>query len=225
MQQKIFLGFILTLVIVVFIPIYWVTEPGRQAAARERLKTEAVARGAELYASHCASCHGASGEGSIGPALKNSPLDEKVMVKVISRGVPGKPMPALAEEEGGPLKAYQINDLVTFIKNWEPPLETSSNPPKVPVPTPAPVTAPVSPSINTGELFAGKCAACHGAKREGISGLGPALTPESLGQVSAAEVQETISEGRLAKGMPPYKNIFNQEEIDSLVQLLKIISP
>ncbi len=42
MQRKIFIGLALTLVIVIFIPLYWVTEPGRQEAALARQQAEEV---------------------------------------------------------------------------------------------------------------------------------------------------------------------------------------
>lgn len=226
MQQKILLGLVLTLIIVIFIPVYWATESGRQEAARERLKTEAVARGAGLYASHCGSCHGSAGEGRIGPALKDSPLDENVLEKVIARGIPGTAMPASAQEEGGSLKEHQIKDLVTFIKNWDQSLiEAPSATPAALVPVPAPPQTPIPSSINAGELFAVKCAVCHGANREGTPGLAPALTPEILDPLSAAEVREALAEGRPAKGMPPFKGILSAEEIDALVQFMKNVLP
>lgn len=231
MQQKIVIGLILTLVIVIFIPYYGLTEPGRQQAARERLTSEAVARGAAIYALHCASCHGASGEGLVGPALKNSPLDKPTMVKTISRGIPETLMPAFADTEGGPLKANQIDDLVTFIKNLglssAAPAPPTTTPPATPSPTPTPMPAPTStPSpVNAGELFSAKCALCHGATRAGITGLGPALNPTSLAAVGINEVRGTITDGNLAKGMPPFKSILTSEEIDALAQFVKNVSP
>ena len=81
MQQKIWIGLILTLIIVIFIPVYWAMEPGRQETARLRQQTEAAKRGAELYRSGCATCHGAQGEGRVGPALKGTRLDDKTLQK------------------------------------------------------------------------------------------------------------------------------------------------
>ncbi|MAF84939.1 MAG: hypothetical protein CL875_00395 [Dehalococcoidales bacterium] len=119
MKGKILLGFILTLVIIVFIAAYWATETQRQEAARQHQTAEAVARGAGLYASACVVCHGADGEGGVGPALRGTQLDSEALEKMISRGVPGTAMLAWSQEEGGALKEHQIKDLVTFIKNWE----------------------------------------------------------------------------------------------------------
>ncbi len=116
MQQKILIGLILTLIIVIFIPVYWATEPGRQEAAQERQDAEAAERGAELYSLNCARCHGSLDGGASGGAVKGSQLDEDVLEKIIARGISEKGMPAWSEEEGGPLKKHQIQDIVTFIK-------------------------------------------------------------------------------------------------------------
>ena len=59
---------------------------------------DAVATGQELYVASCAACHGAQGEGTIGPNLVDEywihggyPED---IAKVIAEGVPDKGMPA-----------------------------------------------------------------------------------------------------------------------------------
>ncbi len=185
-----------------------------------------MARGAELYTLQCAVCHGSAGEGTIGPALKGSPLDDNALEKTITRGIAGTAMPAMGEEDGGSLKKHQIKDLVTFILNWNQSLIES---PPVPVPTPAPAPSPtpspVAPTVNADELYASKCAVCHGAKRQGVSGLGSALTPESLTVPSYTEIRDTILNGKSNTAMPPFKGTLSQEEIDALVQLIKDTSP
>ncbi|MBI2328357.1 MAG: c-type cytochrome [Chloroflexi bacterium] len=48
-------------------------------------------------------------------------------------------------------------------------------------PTPTqPAPTPETSAIDAAKLFATNCAVCHGEKRQGVSGLGPALTPTSL---------------------------------------------
>ncbi len=37
-----------------------------------------------------------------------------------------------------------------------------------------------SPAIDAGALYEANCVPCHGANRQGISELGPNLTPQSL---------------------------------------------
>jgi hypothetical protein len=46
------------------------------------------------------------------------------------------------------------------------------------------------------------CERCHGAKQEG--GVGPALV-DSLKTMSKADFKTTVMEGRIEKGMPPWK--------------------
>lgn len=185
MRTKILIGMALTLIIAVFIGAYWATEPARQEAARERLIEEAVGRGAELYISNCAACHGVQGQGRIGPALQGTELDENALIRIISAGVPGTVMSAWSREEGGPLTIDQIEDLATFIKNWDTELvetltsedDTEPGPTSVPTmsPTATPAWTPVEaltdiqydPTTPESILLRGKrtfqssCSACH----------------------------------------------------------------
>ena len=92
-------------------------------------------------------------------------------------------------------------------------------------PEAAPTPAPTPPAINANELYATNCAACHGVKREGVTGLGLVLTPESLAALSDAEVRNTILNGRIGTAMPPHKGTLSAEQIDTLLQLIKYTSP
>jgi cbb3-type cytochrome c oxidase subunit III len=215
MQQKILIGFILTFIIVIFVPVYWAMEPGRQEAARIRQQTEAVERGAATYSSVCANCHGAQGEGMVGPALKGTSLDDDALAKIIVRGIPGTAMTAWGDEDGGPLKSHQIDDLVNFIKHWE-----SAPPPKPTLPLP---TTP--PTIDAYQSYASSCAVCHGVNRQGVSALGPALTPESLAKLSDAEIRDVILNGRAGTPMPAFKSTLSTDAIDALLQFIKNASP
>ncbi len=78
-------------------------------------------RGAILYAQNCAVCHGPNGEGRIGATLARAwpSIRPDLRVKeTIVRGVPGSPMPAWSQENGGPLSNEDINDIVAFILSW-----------------------------------------------------------------------------------------------------------
>ncbi len=90
-----------------------------------------------------------------------------------------------------------------------------------------PESAPTStPSaIDAGALYETNCVACHGANRQGIPNLGPALTPDSLAALSDTEIKDTISNGRPNTAMPPWKDTLSSEEIDALVQFIKNTSP
>lgn len=63
------------------------------------------------------------------------------------------------------------------------------------------------------------CDRCHGANQEGL--VGPSLL-ESLRRLTKEDFVKTITEGRLEKGMPPWKESKNvMDHIDNLYAYLK----
>jgi mono/diheme cytochrome c family protein len=94
--------------------------PGRPDPADRPVPDNQVVKFDALFGRHCAGCHGA--DGKVGPAPPlNDPLfragvDEKELVRVISSGRPGTPMPAFAADKGGPLTPAQLQVLVYEIK-------------------------------------------------------------------------------------------------------------
>ncbi len=80
--------------------------------------------GGELYLVYCALCHGAAGEGDLGPALARpwQGLRPDLTIRsIIQRGVPGSIMPTWSDATGGPLTDQQIDDLVALIQSWATP--------------------------------------------------------------------------------------------------------
>ena len=71
------------------------------------------------YGGLCAQCHGASGEGSSGPALNTSAFqaryDDQALADLISTGVPSTPMIGV----GQLLSVQQINELVDLLRTFE----------------------------------------------------------------------------------------------------------
>jgi mono/diheme cytochrome c family protein len=81
-----------------------------------------AASGARLYALNCTRCHGMSGEGYVGRRLAKTwmVLRPDLMVKsILKQGVPGSPMPAWSQNEGGPFSAKEIEDVVTAVLVWD----------------------------------------------------------------------------------------------------------
>jgi cytochrome c oxidase cbb3-type subunit 3 len=83
-----------------------------------------AAAGGRLFASTCAGCHGAKGEGADAPALNNPVLQQfatdTYFVETITRGRRGTAMAAFAEPAPvrPTLSPTEIESLVTFIRTW-----------------------------------------------------------------------------------------------------------
>ncbi len=81
--------------------------------------------GRRLFASACAGCHGARGEGGEGPALNNAVLlagaGDSFLVETISRGRRGTAMEGFLQPSlrRPALSREQIYSLVAFIRTWE----------------------------------------------------------------------------------------------------------
>ncbi|MBI2849845.1 MAG: c-type cytochrome [Chloroflexi bacterium] len=98
--------------------------------------------------------------------------------------------------------------------------------PVIPPPAPTPPVSPAKPAeVSAKDLYGGKCAACHGANRQGVPGFAPALTPESLAALSDDQTRFTISDGRAGTGMPPFKTSLSADEINALVEFIKYTLP
>jgi cytochrome c553 len=73
--------------------------------------------GVEVYKANCASCHGASMEGSIGPALKDTSFvsgsDEAALVQIVAEGRAVNGMPAFKDQ----LSEQAILDVSALMKN------------------------------------------------------------------------------------------------------------
>ena len=100
------------------------------------------------------------------------------------------------------------------------------------VPTQSTETEAVTPPIETTtteisakELYDTKCTPCHGANREGLSGLAPALTPASLEDLSDNKIRNALLNGRPSTAMPAFKDTLSPGEIDALLQFIKSPTP
>jgi cytochrome c len=69
--------------------------------------------GAALYKTKCAACHGAAGEGKIGPSLQKTALTEKQIADVLMNGAAGKKAPHSKGIFG--LTADQATAVATYV--------------------------------------------------------------------------------------------------------------
>jgi len=129
-------GFLTVVIVALFIAVYWFYELGPLGISQPRLDAEAnaqqvtaVERGYNLFQANCARCHGAQGEGGVGPALNRQDklfahLNVNYLRQVLDAGgryVCGNPnslMPVWSNTGNppGPLNYVQIDDLIAFIR-------------------------------------------------------------------------------------------------------------
>ena len=117
-------GLVIMALMVLVFPVYRFYEPSTREAARESHVESLAEQGEAIYQLNCTACHGASGEGGIGPALNSkqflqSATDEQINV-LIAVGVPGSQMNAYSIDFGGPLTSEQIKAVTTFLRSLEP---------------------------------------------------------------------------------------------------------
>lgn len=211
-SRQILIGLVITVLVFIGLSIYALREPERLAQAQETFITHRVERGTEIYAEQCASCHGAQGEGGVGPALNDRDLlkstHDDVFFSLVRSGVPGTQMPAWSVDFGGPLTDEDVRDVVAFIRAWEP-------------------TAPVieeillEPDPSRGALlFSSTCEICHGVEGSGTD-IAPAINdPERLALLDDNWYRGVIKNGRPAKGMPTWGTVLSPFQIEDLVALI-----
>lgn len=148
-----------------FLAIYFVVEPFRQEAYSEKFHQASVHRGEEIFfeEANCAQCHGGDGSGGFAatnPEWPAPPLDNVMaryerdeIQEIIEAGREGTPMPAWAIESGGPLNDQKIEDVLNYLQSIQVPDDERYE-------LPADLT-------DGAEIFARKCAVCHGPDAEG----------------------------------------------------------
>ncbi len=129
-------GFLVVVVVALFVTVYWFYELGPLGISTPRLDAEAdaqqvtaVERGYNMFEANCARCHGTQGEGGVGPALNRQDklfahLNANYLRQVLNAGgryVCGNPnsvMPVWSNTANppGPLNYIQIDDLIAFIR-------------------------------------------------------------------------------------------------------------
>jgi cytochrome c oxidase cbb3-type subunit 3 len=194
-----------------------------------------------LYQTRCAGCHGADGQFGPAPPL-NDPIFRAIvsdaeLLHVIAEGrsvTPAQktPMPAFAQEQGGPLSNAQIKVLAQGIKNdWGSSMSPSGALPAYSVPA-----AEARGNKDEGaRLFTGACAGCHGSQGEGEKDSNPLRggrinNQAFLALMSDQALRRLIITGRPdlrmpgydgTDGRPPDFRALTSAQIEDLVALLR----
>ena len=145
------------------------------------------ANAARLHFLTCTGCHGASGEGGIGPSLQVLTLTKREMSAIVADGI--GTMPGLA----GTLTEGQIATVSKYVVQLQSPTATTT-------------TTTVPTTTNGSKLYQSECALCHGSYGNG--NIGP---PVQTSTMSESETVTIISQG--AALMPAYAGLLTQEQI------------
>lgn len=182
--------------------------------------------GQGLYSQNCAPCHGEFGEGGPNPSLAGDIIfpistaeylktrDDFTLRSIISQGQPNFGMSPFGSSFGGPLDDDQVDAIVAYMRSWE------ANPP---VELPPDIEISVETvSLDTQEIYNQLCAQCHGLDGEG--GIGPSFQD---GQFQAtrtdAQLFDAINLGHEATAMIGWGDVLSAEQIQSLVELIRIL--
>jgi len=124
LEKQVLAALALALVLAAAVAVYRGMEPGHQddVAATEHQKT--LERGALVYVEHCASCHGAYGEGTTttdGPPVRGTQLTLNDVRRAVQQGTRAFPdtYHVYGRAGGGPLSDAQVEDVSFFIMNWD----------------------------------------------------------------------------------------------------------
>ncbi len=189
---------------------------GPAYAASDKHGDPSTADGAALYTRYCALCHGADREGHAAdhaPSLRAPELFESASPSylwyAVAYGRPGTPMAAFAAEQGGPLSHDEQHALLDWLVAQAG--VTRREVPDVPV---------RGDNVRGGQVYAERCAACHGAAGEGVTA--PALANRVLlATASDAFLRETIARGRSGTPMPGFRGVLGEAELDAVTAFLR----
>ena len=207
-------AFVLTVGILVSFQVYIAREPARIEADETADQELALAAGRDLYSDNCADCHGADGEGGIGPAFNSQQLlsqtTDEVFFSLTRTGIPGTGMPAWSQAFGGPFTDEQIMQLVIYIRAWEP------NSPELI----AEVTEP--DPVQGAAIYTRTCSVCHGQDGLGTDTAPAINNARRLSRLDDTWYRNTIAHGRPAKGMPTWGTVLSPTQINDLVALIGV---
>jgi mono/diheme cytochrome c family protein len=210
-----YLGAVFTLAIILVFGLFSAFQPGRMFASARAIEVEAVSRGAEFFEQDCATCHGSRGEGvrNSGPALNTQEFlkdaGDELIFNSITDGRPGTSMPAWGQPRGGPYNAQVVEDLVAFIRAWEPTAPSVEE------------MALEGDPVEGAVLFSTTCYACHGVSGEGTASGLRLNDPTLLAKHEDDYFRDVIARGRPDRGMPTWGSVLSPAQIEDLIAYIR----
>jgi cbb3-type cytochrome c oxidase subunit III len=245
-DSRILIGLIAILIAVSGVVYIGVNEPDRQREFVEAFEGRSIERGAAIYTEYCSPCHGLHGEGIPGVApvlnskyfftqrLKDISYQGTVRAYIKLTVVAGRPvksseewprnMPTWSVDYGGPLRNDQIDNVVSYVMNWEETAPDLGDPNATPTPVPG-----ATPEERGQNLFTGMgCVGCHVINGQG-GAVGPELTQiyskgEEYVRQSILQPNAVIAEGFQPNLMPQnFGQRLNEENLNDLIAYLKSV--
>lgn len=143
-------GWTLSCVLALFCAVLIVAPTLRANARQQTSRTETTAQdrsaGQRLFATSCAACHGAAGQGAGAPALLNLHLTASEVASIIANGKAGTSMPAFKDT----YDSQQIADLTAYVLSLSNGARGGTK-------------SATAASANGGAIYAARCASCHEA--------------------------------------------------------------
>jgi mono/diheme cytochrome c family protein len=256
LDRQLMLGLVFGVLLLAGFPLYAIREPERLQRATAEQWEQYTRLGSDQFALHCAACHGAEGMGGgPAPTLRAreflSAVTDQQLRWFIAGGRPGTTMSPYHIDFGGPFTEQHIDQVVVYLRSLEPDAqpvpEWKTGAPAPPAPTAAPsATPPAATATPAGEtaalaasiddsaitarasaqLYAQRCAACHGAQGQGVAGLGIAiLTPTYLMNRADSTLARIIAEGVPGTAMMAFTGssggLLSAEQIQALVRWMR----
>jgi mono/diheme cytochrome c family protein len=186
---------------------------------------EFSADGATIFGTFCTGCHGGGGVGRRSPGMPSFPaianpdllsrVSNEFLTETITRGRPGRRMPAWGEINGG-LRPDEIKKVVAYLRQLGPAYRPDGKA----------VRWIKGDRAEGKRLFASACSGCHGASGQG--GEGPALNNAVLlSSASDSYFVQTIGLGRRGTAMlgflepHPARPTLGESEIEDIVAFLR----
>jgi cbb3-type cytochrome c oxidase subunit III len=189
-DSRILVGLLAMLIAVSGVVYIGIGELDRQAEYVEAFHGRSIESGAAIFTEYCSPCHGLHGEGipGVAPNLNSKYFFEQRLKDIGFQGsiesyirltvAAGRPvktseewprnMPTWSVDYGGPLRNDQIDNIVTYIMNWQEGAPDLGDPNAEPTPVPGD-----TPEERGKNLFTGMgCVGCHAVNGQGGAGAG-----------------------------------------------------
>jgi cytochrome c oxidase cbb3-type subunit 3 len=177
---------------------------GRPAPGAIPIDPDEVSDFGVLYGQNCAGCHGPDGKGGAAIALGDpvylSLVDDAILRRTVTKGIPRTAMPAFAKSEGGMLTDKQIDGIIRGIRErWsKPDVLRGVNPP------PYSSSEPGNPSRGW-DVYTIYCSSCHGPGGEGGHRASSIVDGSYLALVSDQDLRTIVIVGRPDLGAPDWR--------------------